>query len=170
MLPKFSSTKLMFRFRNSKLFIRLSNKLVDLKPLGCSRNICAASIINHKNSLFNNNQKRVKTNEEVIEEAKHFIEQYYASIKRLNSAAHQLRCNEIIKEVEETGTYTLKETELIFGSKLAWRNAPRCIGRIQWSKLQVIFINLSIKLMESIDEIDENINFELDYFLYFHQD
>lgn len=35
------------------------------------------------------------------------------------------------------GTYQLTETELIFGAKLAWRNAARCIGRIQWSKLQV---------------------------------
>lgn len=35
------------------------------------------------------------------------------------------------------GTYQLTETELVFGAKLAWRNATRCIGRIQWSKLQV---------------------------------
>lgn len=36
-----------------------------------------------------------------------------------------------------TSTYQLTETELVFGAKLAWRNATRCIGRIQWSKLQV---------------------------------
>ena len=79
----------------------------------------------------------MKTNEEVIEEAKHFIEQYYSSIKRINSSTHQLRVEEIVKQVKESGTYTFKETELIFGAKLAWRNASRCIGRIQWSKLQV---------------------------------
>jgi nitric oxide synthase oxygenase domain/subunit len=27
--------------------------------------------------------------------------------------------------------------ELVFGVKLAWRNAPRCVGRIQWNKIQV---------------------------------
>lgn len=43
------------------------------------------------------------------------------------------------KEVMSTGTYQLSETELVFGAKLAWRNAARCIGRIQWSKLQVEF-------------------------------
>ncbi|KAG7170858.1 Nitric oxide synthase, salivary gland-like, partial [Homarus americanus] len=37
----------------------------------------------------------------------------------------------------ERGTYDLTQTELVYGAKLAWRNAPRCIGRIQWSKLQV---------------------------------
>jgi len=39
--------------------------------------------------------------------------------------------------VEETGTYQLTNTELVYGAKLAWRNSVRCIGRIQWSKLQV---------------------------------
>ncbi|XP_027562464.1 nitric oxide synthase, endothelial-like, partial [Neopelma chrysocephalum] len=27
--------------------------------------------------------------------------------------------------------------ELAFGAKQAWRNAARCVGRIQWNKLQV---------------------------------
>lgn len=36
-----------------------------------------------------------------------------------------------------TGTYQLRESELVFGAKQAWRNAPRCVGRIQWGKLQV---------------------------------
>lgn len=41
-----------------------------------------------------------------------------------------------------SGTYQLTETELVFGAKLAWRNAARCIGRIQWSKLQVQYLFL----------------------------
>ncbi|GIX99686.1 nitric oxide synthase, inducible [Caerostris extrusa] len=45
--------------------------------------------------------------------------------------------NEITEEVMRTGTYTMKLEELIFGSKVAWRNAPRCIGRIQWNRLYV---------------------------------
>ncbi|PKK17644.1 nitric oxide synthase, endothelial, partial [Columba livia] len=31
----------------------------------------------------------------------------------------------------------LLEPELVFGAKQAWRNAARCVGRIQWNKLQV---------------------------------
>lgn len=47
------------------------------------------------------------------------------------------RLEEVTKEIETTGTYQLKDTELIYGAKHAWRNAARCVGRIQWSKLQV---------------------------------
>lgn len=48
------------------------------------------------------------------------------------------------KEIEATGTYQLKDTELIYGAKYAWRNAARCVGRIQWSKLQVSFTLLEL--------------------------
>lgn len=58
---------------------------------------------------------------------------------RLNSDAHRTRWENVQKEVMSTGTYQLTETELVFGAKVAWRNAVRCIGRIQWSKLQVYF-------------------------------
>lgn len=46
----------------------------------------------------------------------------------------------VTKEIETTGTYQLTGDELIFAAKQAWRNAPRCIGRIQWSNLQVDFL------------------------------
>nr|CAD7595373.1 unnamed protein product [Timema genevievae] len=55
----------------------------------------------------------------------------------LNSPAHVSRWEQVQKEVKATDTYHLTETELVFGAKLAWRNSVRCIGRIQWSKLQV---------------------------------
>uniref|UniRef100_A0A8C1PMD5 Nitric oxide synthase n=1 Tax=Cyprinus carpio TaxID=7962 RepID=A0A8C1PMD5_CYPCA len=53
------------------------------------------------------------------------------------SKAHDDRLEEVKKEIETSGTYQLKDTELIYGAKHAWRNAARCVGRIQWSKLQV---------------------------------
>lgn len=56
---------------------------------------------------------------------------------RCGSKAHTDRLEEVTKEIETTGTYQLKDTELIYGAKHAWRNAARCVGRIQWSKLQV---------------------------------
>lgn len=49
------------------------------------------------------------------------------------------RLEEVTKEIEASGTYQLKDNELIYGAKHAWRNAARCVGRIQWSKLQVIY-------------------------------
>lgn len=47
------------------------------------------------------------------------------------------RLETVTKEIEATGTYHLTKDELTFAAKQAWRNAPRCIGRIQWSNLQV---------------------------------
>ena len=54
-----------------------------------------------------------------------------------DSPAYNQRLAEVLKDIEETGTYELAEKELIFGCRLAWRNASRCIGRIQWNKLHV---------------------------------
>ena len=81
--------------------------------------------------------KSPRSTDEVIRLAKNFLDQYYASIKRTHTRSHEQRWKEVLHEIKTTGSYDLKETELIFGAKLAWRNAPRCIGRIQWSKLQV---------------------------------
>jgi nitric oxide synthase oxygenase domain/subunit len=79
-----------------------------------------------------------KNQEVVLQQAVDFINQFYASVKREGSKTHKERLEEIIESIKSTGTYELKETELCFGARTAWRNAPRCIGRIQWSKLQVI--------------------------------
>lgn len=53
------------------------------------------------------------------------------------------RLEEVTKEIEATDTYQLRDTELIYGAKHAWRNAARCVGRIQWSKLQVSWRQLA---------------------------
>uniref|UniRef100_A0A8C2UBW6 Nitric oxide synthase n=1 Tax=Coturnix japonica TaxID=93934 RepID=A0A8C2UBW6_COTJA len=57
--------------------------------------------------------------------------------KQLKIEEHLARLETVTKEIETTGTYHLTKDELIFAAKQAWRNAPRCIGRIQWSNLQV---------------------------------
>ncbi|XP_077284596.1 nitric oxide synthase [Arctopsyche grandis] len=75
--------------------------------------------------------------DEILRQAKEFLDQYFASIRRANSPAHESRWQAVQAEVAALGTYQLTETELVYGAKSAWRNAPRCIGRIQWSKLQV---------------------------------
>ena len=60
--------------------------------------------------------------------------------RSLDTDQHKTRWEEIQNEVESKGTYDLTRTELIYGAKTAWRNAPRCIGRIQWSKLHVNYL------------------------------
>jgi len=51
------------------------------------------------------------------------------------------RIAEVEASIKSSNKYDMTADELEFGSRTAWRNAPRCIGRIQWSKLKVkIFI------------------------------
>ena len=54
------------------------------------------------------------------------------------------RVAQVNKEIDQSGSYEMEEKELIFGARLAWRNSARCIGRIQWKKLQVIILVLPI--------------------------
>ncbi|GFY69808.1 nitric oxide synthase [Trichonephila inaurata madagascariensis] len=97
--------------------------------------------------------------DEILKHAKHFFDQYFSSIKRMNSPSHVRRWKEIVSEVDSTGTYELKETELVYGAKLAWRNAPRCIGRIQWSKLQVFDARYVSTTREMFDAICNHIKY-----------
>ncbi|XP_032680802.1 nitric oxide synthase, salivary gland [Odontomachus brunneus] len=98
----------------------------------CSGQVCLGSVMQ-----LPTHGTEARTKEEILIHAKDFLEQYFTSIRRLNSDAHRTRWESVQREVMSTGTYQLTETELVFGAKLAWRNAARCIGRIQWSKLQV---------------------------------
>ncbi|MGH0171552.1 UNVERIFIED_CONTAM: hypothetical protein FKN15_061827 [Acipenser sinensis] len=84
-------------------------------------------------------QKRRKFQSETCDSDRHFLSCAFftAFTPRFGSKAHVDRLEEVTKEIEVSGTYQLKDTELIYGAKHAWRNAARCIGRIQWSKLQV---------------------------------
>lgn len=103
------------------------------QTIGCTDRHCSSSLMNWKHQ----SSRSPRSLDDLVTAAQHFLDQYYSSIKRLNSPGHELRWKEVLNEILSTGSYELKETELIFGAKLAWRNASRCIGRIQWSKLQV---------------------------------
>jgi nitric-oxide synthase len=47
------------------------------------------------------------------------------------------RIAEIQSEIRCTGTYKHTYDELQFGTKAAWRNSPRCTGRLHWGTLHV---------------------------------
>nr|QCX35686.1 Nitric Oxide Synthase 1 [Nautilus pompilius] len=106
----------------------------NAENLPCSASSCLGSILSAR---LRKPRSGPQPKEEVLVQAKDFVDQYYASIKRLNTPFHQKRWQEVVQCIEKTGTYELTSSELTFGAKTAWRNAPRCIGRIQWSKLQV---------------------------------
>ncbi|CAG9821997.1 unnamed protein product [Phaedon cochleariae] len=76
---------------------------------------------------------------------------------KAQSPAQESRWEQVQKEIAATGSYQLTETELIYGAKLAWRNSVRCIGRIQWSKLQV-----TDKIEQKLKKIQDDLKSQAD--------
>ncbi|XP_065570259.1 nitric oxide synthase-like [Artemia franciscana] len=104
----------------------------NVKALNCRSTICTA---NHMNTI--KEVKPIRTGDAVLDDAKKFIDEFYASIEKFGSAEHLNRWSEIKTQIEESDGYIMKTEELKYGATVAWRNAPRCPGRIQWKKLQV---------------------------------
>lgn len=74
--------------------------------------------------------------ERLTSAAREFLDQVSAELA-WPATATEKRWSEILHEIRATGTYTQSFEELEFGAKLAWRNAPKCIGRISWKNLIV---------------------------------
>ncbi|MBN3299782.1 NOS2 protein, partial [Amia calva] len=102
----------------------------------CNSDVCQGAIMNPK-SLTRGPRHQPAAPEEVLVQAIEFINQFYQSFKQPKTDEHLARVEAVALEIEKTGTYQLTSEELVFAAKQAWRNAPRCIGRIQWSNLQV---------------------------------
>ncbi|KAM9287861.1 LOW QUALITY PROTEIN: nitric oxide synthase 3 [Cariama cristata] len=107
-----------------------------LQELPCSGQRCLGSLVLPR-PLPAPTPEGARPAEELLGLARDFITQYYLSLRRENSPAHAQRLREVEAAIGATGTYQLLEPELVFGAKQAWRNAARCVGRIQWNKLQV---------------------------------
>ncbi|XP_051551936.1 nitric oxide synthase, inducible-like [Myxocyprinus asiaticus] len=101
----------------------------------CNSKTCEGSIMSPK-SLIRGSPKITPGSSDILTQAVDFIDQYYKSFKIPNPTEHQARVDRVTLEITLTGSYTLTADELAFGAKQAWRNAPRCIGRIQWANLQ----------------------------------
>uniref|UniRef100_A0A8C5M157 Nitric oxide synthase n=1 Tax=Leptobrachium leishanense TaxID=445787 RepID=A0A8C5M157_9ANUR len=104
--------------------------------LSCQSKVCHGSIMNSKTYIRGPRDSRVPA-DVVLLQAIEFINQYYNSFKEPQIENHLNRLEIVARDIETTGTYHLTYEELVFATKQAWRNAPRCIGRIQWSNLQV---------------------------------
>uniref|UniRef100_A0A3P8YK34 Nitric oxide synthase n=1 Tax=Esox lucius TaxID=8010 RepID=A0A3P8YK34_ESOLU len=104
-----------------------------VKSLPCTSKVCESSHITPKALVCFAKDASL----EILPQAIDLINQYYNSLKIPKIKQHHARLEEIAMEINTTGTYQLTSEELVFGAQHAWRNAPRCIGRIQWSNLQV---------------------------------
>uniref|UniRef100_A0ABM5EMN6 Nitric oxide synthase n=1 Tax=Pogona vitticeps TaxID=103695 RepID=A0ABM5EMN6_9SAUR len=103
--------------------------------LNCRAKVCHGSVMNAP-ALVRGPREEPIPRSEVLLQATEFINLFYSSSKG-PKLDHQARLEAVAQEIETTGTYQLTREELVFATKQAWRNAPRCIGRIQWSNLQV---------------------------------
>ncbi|WP_299132562.1 nitric oxide synthase oxygenase [uncultured Amaricoccus sp.] len=74
--------------------------------------------------------------ERLGEAAREFIDQLAEELAWPATKVEK-RWSEISHEIRATGTYTQTYEEIEYGAKLAWRNAPKCIGRISWKNLIV---------------------------------
>ncbi|XP_067222547.1 nitric oxide synthase 2b, inducible [Chanodichthys erythropterus] len=102
----------------------------------CMSNVCEGSIMTPK-AMTRCPSSTLPSSSDILMQAIDFINQYYESIKNSKIEEHLSRLEEVTKEIDATGSYQLTTKELEFGAKQAWRNAPRCIGRIQWANLQL---------------------------------
>uniref|UniRef100_A0A8B9HBJ5 Nitric oxide synthase n=1 Tax=Astyanax mexicanus TaxID=7994 RepID=A0A8B9HBJ5_ASTMX len=102
----------------------------------CKPKVCEGSVMNPK-TLIRSPANTPPGPNELLIQAIDFINQYYKSFKTSKIEEHLARVDEVAQEIDATGTYQLTTEELAFGAKQAWRNAPRCIGRIQWANLQL---------------------------------
>ena len=102
--------------------------------IGCMNNNCHSAMMNKWNGP---NGDEDISDEQLLNEAKEFLTIYYKE-NNLSNAELQLRILKITSEVKEKGIYTHTTEEISYGAQLAWRNAGRCINRIQWNNLHLI--------------------------------
>ncbi|MBP7002400.1 nitric oxide synthase oxygenase, partial [Amaricoccus sp.] len=74
--------------------------------------------------------------ERLTKAAREFIDQVAGELG-WSQARLDKRWSEVAHEIRATGSYTHTFEELEHGARLAWRNAPKCIGRISWKNLIV---------------------------------
>ncbi|XP_006874299.1 PREDICTED: LOW QUALITY PROTEIN: nitric oxide synthase, inducible [Chrysochloris asiatica] len=126
--------------------------------VACKSKSCLGALMNPK-SLIRGPRDKPTPPDELLPQAIEFVNQYYSSFKEAKIEEHLARVEAVTKEIETTGTYQLTGDELIFASKLAWRNAPRCIGRIQWSNLQVFDARSCTTAKEMFEHICRHLRF-----------
>lgn len=74
--------------------------------------------------------------ERLLSAARKFIDQMADELDWPETRLEK-RWSAIVHEARATGSYTQTFEELEYGARLAWRNAPKCIGRISWKNLIV---------------------------------
>ncbi|MEV6927704.1 nitric oxide synthase oxygenase [Dactylosporangium sp. NPDC051485] len=85
-----------------------------------------------------------------LAEAEEFLALYYQEQHQRDGRERLARVRD---EIAETGTYAHTYAELVFGARVAWRNASRCIGRLYWRSLIVRDLRNVAEPAEVFDEL-----------------
>lgn len=67
--------------------------------------------------------------------AREFLVRFHAETRPRTALNRRVR--QVLREIEDTGTYVHTPDELEYGARVAWRNSARCIGRLYWRSLRV---------------------------------
>ncbi len=96
-------------------------------------------------------------NHVLIEKAKAYIELCYRELNKADLLKERL---EVVQDsINETGTYELLDFELDYGTKVAWRNSNKCIGRLFWRSMEVLDKRSLETVEEVFEALFEHINF-----------
>uniref|UniRef100_A0A646QEM1 Nitric oxide synthase n=1 Tax=Hemiscolopendra marginata TaxID=943146 RepID=A0A646QEM1_9MYRI len=121
--------------------IATQEKLVDqlhvkARKAPCEHATCKAGI-NEDRTKFRAKEKIETSPRGLVKEVQDFLADYFASINRSDDPSHSSRVVEALASLKVNGTYDLTSEEVAFGAKMAWRNAPWSLDRMEWRNLQV---------------------------------
>ena len=91
------------------------------------------------------------------EKAKAYLELCYRELNKED--LFEERWLKVLSSIEEKGTYELLDFELDYGTKVAWRNSNKCIGRLFWRSMEV----LDKRSLDSIDAIFDALFEHIDF-------
>lgn len=91
------------------------------------------------------------------EKAKEYLQLCYRELNKED--LFEERWLKVLSSIEEKGTYELLDFELDYGTKVAWRNSNKCIGRLFWRSMEV----LDKRNLDSIDAIFDVLFEHIDY-------
>jgi len=119
-------------WRNDSGLSDILHQKSDISSSGCTYKRCTGSKMN---------QACAKTisEDKALMQAKDFLHQYYSD--NINhekpKLSYEAREKEVLQQLRTRQTYKLTHDELVWGARMAWRNAPRCPARVIWKNLTV---------------------------------
>ena len=85
--------------------------------------------------MYRTYRRPIDNPQALVLEASSYLRQFQQECGVCDSSPRRLA--EIKTEIKRVGTYWQTPDELAYGAKVAWRNNPRCIGRLHWKSLTV---------------------------------